>query len=429
MRLPRMKAIGGFFLAAVLSAPAWSSNTSANSALPGTLNYVEGQASIGAQALDSKSIGSAELQPGQSLKTEKGKAEILLTPGVFLRVGVNSSVRMISPSITDTEIGVDRGHAMIEVAEIHPENDIRVSEDGTTTQLLKTGLYDFDRNQELRVFDGKALVENGSGHLTVKGGREVSLAGDTAVRTQKFKKKAYEEGDLYRWSSLRSGYLAEANIDAAGIYAANAWGPWGAGWWGADWYWDPWFSAYTFIPGNEFSTARSAGVSIHPAGCMKRLSTDTGAAWDTDATTITSAPTPTTGGPAFTTPKAAITRTASTAQDSQEAAFIPDLEWRARRAVSAHTELERVSTEGVALTVVALSTAAAGVAADREFDGEELDSGSLGKGHFKSLAAVHWWDLQEYIPVPEIGTVRRWWSLFLANVGFGELLVPQPCCS
>ena len=250
MRLPRMKAFAGFFLAAVLSAPAWSSNTSANSALPGTLNYVEGQASIGAQALDSKSIGSAELKPGQSLITEKGKAEILLTPGVFLRVGVNSSVQMISPSLTDTEIGVDKGHAMIEVAEIHPENEIRVSEDGTTTQLLKTGLYDFDRNQELRVFDGKAVVENGSGHFTVKGGREVSLVDDTAVKAQKFNKKAYEEGDLYRWSSLRSGYLAEANIDAAGIYAANAWSPWGAGWWGANWYWDPWFSAYTFIPGN-----------------------------------------------------------------------------------------------------------------------------------------------------------------------------------
>lgn len=250
MRPPRMKAIAGFFLASILSAPAWSSDTSANSALPGTLNYVEGQASMGAQALDSKSIGSAELQPGQSLNTEKGKAEILLTPGVFLRIGDNSSIRMISPSITDTEIGVDKGHAMIEVAEIHPENDIRVSEDGKTTQLLKTGLYDFDRNQELRVFDGKASVENGSGHVTVKGGREVSLADDTALKIQKFKKKAYQEGDLYRWSSLRSAYLAEANVDAAGLYAANGWGPWGAGWWGADWYWNPWFSAYTFIPGD-----------------------------------------------------------------------------------------------------------------------------------------------------------------------------------
>jgi len=67
---------------------------------------------------------------------------------------------------------------------------------------------------------------------------------------QKFDRKSYEEDDLYRWSSLRSAYLAEANVDAAGIYATNGWGPWGPGWWGADWYWDPWFNAFTFIPGD-----------------------------------------------------------------------------------------------------------------------------------------------------------------------------------
>jgi len=141
-----MKLLAALFLAAVLSAPAWAATTSANSALPGTLNYIEGQVTIGDQTLDSKSVGSVELQSGQSLVTGKGKAEVLLTPGVFLRVGDNSSVKMISPDLTDTQIGVDKGHAMIEVAEIHPENDIRVSTDGTTTRLLKTGLYDFDQH-------------------------------------------------------------------------------------------------------------------------------------------------------------------------------------------------------------------------------------------------------------------------------------------
>ena len=246
MRLPIFEAITGFFLAAILSAPAWGTTGSVRTAIPGTLNYVEGVVSMGTQALDSKSIGSAELQPSQSLTTGKGKAEILLTPGVFLRVGANSSVEMISPSLTNTEVGLDKGHAMIEVTEIHRENDIRINEQGVTTQLLKTGLYDFDLNQEqLRVFDGKALVEEGSSSVTVKGGREVSLDGNGLLKAQKFNKKVYEEDDLYRWSSLRSAYLAEANIDAAGIYAANGWGPWGLGW-----YWDPWFNAYTFIPGN-----------------------------------------------------------------------------------------------------------------------------------------------------------------------------------
>ena len=202
---------------------------------------------MGDQTLGSKSIGSAELQPGQSLTTENGKAELLLTPGVFLRVGGNSSVKMISPSIINTEVGVEKGHAMVEVAEIHPENDIRVADDGITTQLLKTGLYDFNQG-EFRVFDGKARVEEGDKQITVKSGHELSLSANAPLKAQKFNKKLYEKGDLYRWSSLRSAYLAEANVNAASIYANSGWGPWGPGWWGADWYWDPYFSAFTFIP-------------------------------------------------------------------------------------------------------------------------------------------------------------------------------------
>ncbi len=251
MRLPRWGAFASFFLAAILSVPAWGDNPSANSAVPGTLNYVEGQASIGDQSLNSKSIGSVELQPGQSLTTETGKAEILLTPGVFLRVGNYSSVKMISPSLTDTELRVDGGHAMIEVAEIHRENDIRVAANGATARLLKTGLYGIDLKQDqLRVYDGKASVQDDGREITIKGGRELSLANGGPFKAHRFDKKAYEEGDLYRWSSLRSAYLAEANVNAAGLYADNGWGPWGPGWWGADWYWDPWFDAYTFIPGD-----------------------------------------------------------------------------------------------------------------------------------------------------------------------------------
>ena len=251
MKLRQLAALAPCFLAVILSVPARADGTSPEHAVPGTLNYVEGTVSIGNEALNSKSIGSAELETGQSLTTESGKAEILLTPGVFLRVGDNSSVKMISSSLTDTEVGLDRGQAMIEVAEIHPGNDIRIAAGGETTELLKTGLYDFDLNQQqLRVFEGKARVQYGERHVDVKGGREVPLGGGDQIKARKFDKKSYDEADLYRWSSLRSAYLAEANVNAAGLYADNGWGPWGYGWWGAGWYWDPWFDGFTFIPGD-----------------------------------------------------------------------------------------------------------------------------------------------------------------------------------
>jgi hypothetical protein len=241
------KAWQGLFLAGVLSALAWGANT----ALPGTVNYVEGQAAIGARTLDSKSIGSAELEPGQSLITENGKAELLLTPGVFVRLDSNSSVEMISPSLTRTEVTIGRGNAMVEVAELHPENDLRIREDGATARLVKTGLYDFDAAEnQIRVFDGKAVVQDGDRRVTVKGGHEVNLAAEGKLKAYGFDKKEYEASDLYRFSSLRSSYLGEANIDTARAYYVDGW--YGPGWIGAGWYWDPWFGSYTFLPANGF---------------------------------------------------------------------------------------------------------------------------------------------------------------------------------
>lgn len=153
-------AIGSWFLAALLTAPLWGSTTDTRrTATPGTLNYVEGEASIGDQTLDSQAVGNAELQNGQVLETGNGKAEILLTPGVYLRVGSNSSVKMISNSLADTEVTLSQGEAMVEVDQIYHENNLRVSQPGADTRLVKTGLYGFDAGGgAVRVFEGKAVV-------------------------------------------------------------------------------------------------------------------------------------------------------------------------------------------------------------------------------------------------------------------------------
>ena len=243
MQRSRLNWFASFILAAILYAPAWG----ATPALPGTLNYVEGQASIGTQALNAKSVGSVNLQSSQTLTTETGKAEILLTPGVFFRVGDDSSATLVSPSLTNTEVSLAKGQAMVEVAEIYKDNLLRVQEDGATTQLLKNGLYGFDANSgDVRVFKGEALVQDGDQNIKVKGGHELEVnKANGKLKATKFNKSAYTESDLYRFSSLRSQYLAEANGDAAGLYAGG-----GPDWYGACWYWDPLFTAYTWIPGD-----------------------------------------------------------------------------------------------------------------------------------------------------------------------------------
>jgi hypothetical protein len=244
MKLLWMRMINTFFLAAALTGSAWA----AGNAVPGTVNYVEGQVAIGDKTLNAHSVGM-NLEPGEAITTGTGKVEILLAPGVFLRVGDQSSVELVSGGLTDTSVTVQRGRAMVEVTEIHPENDLRVTEDGVVTQLQKKGLYDFDAAQnQVRVFGGKAALIDQDREVKVDGGHQVDFSVPGVLKTAKFDKQAYEESDLYRWSSLRSSYLAEANVEAARVYVAN--GLYGPGWIGAGWYWSPWFATYTFIPGD-----------------------------------------------------------------------------------------------------------------------------------------------------------------------------------
>jgi hypothetical protein len=159
--------------------------------------------------------------------------------------------------LTSTQLTLNQGEALVEVDEIHPENEIRITENGASTRLEKTGLYAFDATHNIvRVFDGMATVRDNDRNVKVKGGHELALSGNGTSKARKFDKKSMQATDLYRWSSLRSDYLADANVQAARVYYADGW--YGPEWFGAGWYWSPWYSAYTFIPGD--------GIFYNPFG-------------------------------------------------------------------------------------------------------------------------------------------------------------------
>ena len=223
---------------------AWAAPTVAQ---PGALNYVEGQASIDNRAVSSHDVGSASLNAGEVLSTGNGRAEFLLTPGVFMRVGKNSAVRMESPELTNTRVDVLKGEAMVEADLMHKEDRIVVGQQGALTELDKKGVYAFDAdNQNIRVFDGKATVNEGDQQVKLGKGHELAL--DQALKSEKFDRDSAEAADpLYSWSKLRSEYLADATAATAQTYIVD-----GGAWYGPGWYWNPWWSMYSFIPGDGF---------------------------------------------------------------------------------------------------------------------------------------------------------------------------------
>src|SRR5580692_4880222 len=125
----------------------------------GMLNYVDGQASLGGRALSQSSVGSAQWQAGQTLETQSGRAEVLLNPGVLMRIDNNSAVLMNTAGLADTAVAVQGGRAMVEADQVRPENHIDIQEGPATVRLVTNGLYDFDAAHGIvRVFDGRAEV-------------------------------------------------------------------------------------------------------------------------------------------------------------------------------------------------------------------------------------------------------------------------------
>jgi hypothetical protein len=218
----------------------------ASSAIPGTLNYVEGQVTIAGQPATPQSIGSVQLEPGQVMQTGQGRAELLLTPGVFLRLGDNSSLRLISPNLGDTRVELLQGRAIVEVTEIFKDNNLWVLLDGASARLDKEGLYSFDADaRQVRVLDGEASVQVNDHAVNLKKDRALVLA--QPFKTMHFDAKAQTAQDpLYAWSNLRSEYEAEASMQSARTIFVGG-GPY---WYGPGWYWNPYWSMYGFIPGD-----------------------------------------------------------------------------------------------------------------------------------------------------------------------------------
>jgi FecR protein len=232
----------------------------AEPARPGTVNYIEGAAYIDGQQIDQKQIGNINLSPGQELTTGAGKAEVLLTPGVFLRVDDNSAVKMVSPDLTLTQVQIEKGRAGVEVDEIHDQNNLQVIDAGVTTRLKKTGYYEFDANKPaVMVLKGKADVklENGKDR-EVKGHHELALESQGGQPVAQQKPASFDPStstdELMNWSKLRSQYLAEANNELAPEYASGGYYP--------GWY--PYGFGYTYIGAGPFNSP--FGWGFYPLG-------------------------------------------------------------------------------------------------------------------------------------------------------------------
>jgi hypothetical protein len=129
------------------------------SARSGTLHYFEGDVSIDGNQVQSKAAVFPQIKDQGVLTTGRGRAEILLTPGVFLRVGENSSVRMLDTRLVSTRVDILSGSAIVESDD--PQMSIK---DSPVTVLYKDyemhmgkhGLFEITSDPaQMKVFKGE----------------------------------------------------------------------------------------------------------------------------------------------------------------------------------------------------------------------------------------------------------------------------------
>lgn len=235
----------------LLAAATASAQTYTISAKPGVVNYIEGTAYLNGSKLSDQAVRSTFLAAGDTVSTSDGKVEILLSPGVFLRVGENSQIRMISPTVMNTQLAIVQGEAFVEAAGLLKDNTVQVTDHGASITIEKNGLYRFkaDDSPSVAVLEGKALVYFGEKKVELNKDREV-LIGDV-LTSEKFDPK--QEDELYAWSNVRSEYEAAATYQAAQSVSANSFGGgWGifgySGLYGPGWFWNSAFDSWAWMP-------------------------------------------------------------------------------------------------------------------------------------------------------------------------------------
>src|ERR1700722_14051858 len=200
----------GFSLGALAAGSACAQ--SVISAHAGVVQYVEGRAYLNDQVVEPKAGQFPDIKENQQFRTEEGHAEILLTPGVFLRLKENSSTRMGSTRLTDTKVEILAGSAMIEGNDVPKDVSVQALYKGNAIRIEKQGLYRIDTEPaRLKVYEGEAVVTDSAGQLTLKGGKETSLSGVPVAES--FDRK--DQDSLYNWSDRRAAYVSQANILSA----------------------------------------------------------------------------------------------------------------------------------------------------------------------------------------------------------------------
>jgi hypothetical protein len=139
---------------------------------------------------------------------DDGRAEILLNPGSYVRLGGNSAFEFKTTALDDLQLKLDRGSAIFEVYAGHGFF-VTLYAPKAKFKLINSGIFRLDINDNgagtLSVWKGRAQVGRTEAGI-IKAGRAITLMG-TNVSVAKFDRDNADALD--QWSKSRGKILAK----------------------------------------------------------------------------------------------------------------------------------------------------------------------------------------------------------------------------
>lgn len=179
----------------------------------GVVHFFEGSAFIDDQPLEPVFGTFPMIKEGSRLWTGEGRVEVLLTPGVFLRLDENSSIRMVTNSLADTRVEFVRGSIILDSGDAVAGNSVVVTYKDWQIRFPEHGVYrlDCDPVAVLQVYSGEAQVSQGGKPSKVDASHLFFFSPGT--QTNKYDDGA--DDDFYRWAENRSQEIARDNQQSA----------------------------------------------------------------------------------------------------------------------------------------------------------------------------------------------------------------------
>ena len=135
------------------------------SAKAGGVNYTQGKVAVAKN--NSRSgylVKGDQLEIGEKVSTgANGRAEILLNPGSFVRLGENTDFEFVSTSLDDLKVKLSRGSAVFELI-ADDEFNVSIETPKAGFRAVESGIYRVDvladGSGQIFVYNGKAEIND-----------------------------------------------------------------------------------------------------------------------------------------------------------------------------------------------------------------------------------------------------------------------------